>query len=459
MDRATNKFTSSLALLGAICLLPGTAGADSPATAPASPGWQKPIWLTDLSFGARESYDNNVLLVSGEGMKPQSSWISSASPKVGFNFAPLFAGQTSLQTLSLVYAPDFFIYHEAPSETYNAQKLINTIKLKTGNFTFGLDNAFSYIDGNREAETYALNQTANQDDKYRNFFAQAVPRERRNQIQDRNTTLLQYDWDHFFVRPTASLIYYGLNTDWHNTSVAPYKGYQNYPDRYDVNGGTDFGCKVMPDLALTLGYRYGHQYQEQFTPAITSDSHFSSSDYQRILVGVEGKPWNWLTVKAVGGPDFRDYNPDAAIGDKNLVTYYGEASVTAAVGENQSVAVNYKQWQWVSSAGLVPFFDSSYVLNYHWQASKPLGFDFGGKILEADFTSGDDYAGTAPSHRDDRQYTVNAGITYAFNRHLSASLTGSYDIGASNIKLPANLQPGYRDFQHDLVSLGLQYKF
>src|ERR1700734_246677 len=88
-----------------------------------SQAWQKPAWLTDLSLSIHESYDDNILLVSGNGMQPQYSWITAISPKVGFNFAPLLGGQSPVKTLTLLYAPDFNIYHDAPQESYDAQKV------------------------------------------------------------------------------------------------------------------------------------------------------------------------------------------------------------------------------------------------------------------------------------------------------------------------------------------------
>jgi hypothetical protein len=464
MKKSKIKFYLGLSLLGVGGLLSKIHGAETPAVDSSSVAWQKPAWLTDLALGVNESYDNNVLLVSGEGMKPQSSWISTVSPKIGFNFAPLLGDQRILQTLSLSYSPDFAIYHDASAESYDAHKIGSTIKGNAGDFSFLLDNAFLYNDGSQEAETYALNQlggaAANQNDKYRNFYAQAVPRERRNQIQDRATVLFQYDWNKFFVRPAASLLYYDLDTDWHNTGAAPYKGYQNYPDRYDVNGGADLGYKVASNLAVTLGYRYGHQYQQQFSTAITTDSHYSSSDYQRLLLGLEGRLWSWLSVKLAGGPDFRDYNPNTPVNDFHPVTYYGEAVLTATITANQSVTFNYKQWEWVASTGQTPYFDSTYGLTYHWNATKQLGLDLGGKILEADFSSGNDVAGSAPSLRDDLQYTVSVGVNYAFNASFSANVSYTYDIGDNGLNnLPASLAPDYRSFDHQLVSLGLRYKF
>ena len=144
----------------------------------------------------------------------------------------------------------------------------------------------------------------------------------------------------------------------------------------------------------------------------------------------------------------------------HLTTYYGEAALTATISADQPLTFNYKQWQFVSAYGNVPYFDSSYALAYHWNATKQLGLDLGGKILEADFTSGNDVAGAAPSQRDDRQYTVSAGLTWSFNAHVSASLSYAYDLGANELSnLPATLAPDYRKFEHQLVSASLQYKF
>jgi hypothetical protein len=261
----------------------------------------------------------------------------------------------------------------------------------------------------------------------------------------------------------ASLLDYNLMTDWHNTGAAPWKGYQNYVDRYDVNGGVDLGYKLIPTLAATLGYRYGSQYQQQFPKAITSDSHYSSSDYQRVLLGLKGKPWDWLEVELAGGPDFRNYNSMAPVNDFHPVKYYGEAVLTATLTPSQTVTFNYKQWQWVSSTGKVPYLDSTYALTYHWNATKQLGLDLGGKVLEADYTEGNDnltVSATAPSLRDDMEYEASASVTYAFNSHLSASLAYTYDLGDNAMNnLPVSLGPAYRDFEHQVVSLGLQFKF
>ena len=457
------KAHSGLILFGVAGLLAKTHGADTPTVSSlSSVDWQKPAWLTDLSFGTKESYDDNLLAVSGNGLPKKTSWITTLSPKVGFNFASLLGAQKTLPTLALTYAPNFNFFHDDPSQDYNAHKIGNTIKGQMDDFSFLLDNAFLYNDGNHQAPIYALNQgaAAGQYDQFRNNFGQSVVRERLAQTQDRLNIVLRYDWDKFFVRPTAALLDYNLMSDWHNTSAAPWKGYQNYVDRSDVNGGADLGYKLNSKLAATLGYRYGSTYQQQFPAAITSDYHYSSSDYQRVLLGLEGKPWHWLDVKLAGGPDFRNFNALAPVVDHNPVKYYGEAVLAATLTDGQTLTFTYKQWQWVSSTGKAPEFDSSYTLAYHWNATKQLAFDLGGKILEAKY-EGNDYLGiTQPSRRDDLEYELSAGVSYAFTAHFSASLSYIYDLGANGqADLPANLQPSYREFEHQVVSLGVQFKF
>jgi opacity protein-like surface antigen len=451
----------SFGLLTAASLIP-SAHADVVATSSApSPAWQKPAWLTDLSLGVRESYDDNILLVSGNGLQPHGSWITGISPKVGFNFAPLLGTESPFKALTFLYAPDINIYHDAQQESYDAQRLMNTIKLAEDNFSLSITNSFLYNNGSRTAPTYAESEApdGNTLDKFRNFYAFAAPRERRDQIQDRSTVTLQYDSGNTFVRPTASLLYYDLNTIFHNTSAAPYIGYQNWPDRYDANGGADWGYRLTPSFAVTVGYRYGHQYQQQFPASISADRHYSSNNYQRALFGLEGSPWNWLTFKAQAGPDFRDYNSNAAVNNYHPIFVYAEGSATAIITANQSLSFYTKEWEWVSSTGLVPYYDSTYMLTYHWNATRRLGFDLGWKILNADFHSGTDLAGTAPSLRNDIEYCVSFGVNYAFTPHLSASLAYNYNLGRNLKNLAPAFAPVYRDFDDDLATVGVQYKF
>jgi hypothetical protein len=426
--------------------------------------WSKPAWLSDLSFTAKEAYDDNVLGVSGLGMPVQSSWVNALSAKVGVDFVSLLGTPSEIKTFSLTYNPEHFDYSSMASEDYTAHRIAGVFKAKFDNITYSLEDAFLYNDGSKTAPTYALNQlagaAANQNDKYRNNYAHSVARERRNQFQDRYTASVQADFGSVFIRPISQLTYFNLNTDWFNTSFAPYKGYQNYEDRYDINGGADLGFRLTPAIALTLGYRDGYNYQQQFPLAINSDQHFSSSHYQRALIGLEGKLAPWLTIKAAAGPDFRDYGPNTPIANFNTTRSYIEGSLVAALPENQTLTLSYKQYLFVASTGLVPYIDTTATLAYHWTVSKQLGLDLAAKYLESNYTIGNDLAGSAPSARDDADYGASAGVTYAVTKQVILSLGYAYDDGRNiDNGLAAKYFPAYRDFKHNLTTAGIQYKF
>jgi hypothetical protein len=217
-----------------------SATADPQATVPKAVSFQKPLWLKDLALGVKESYDDNVF-VSGTGpSKNRESWVTTVSPKVGFDFATFIGDQQQLSVLSLGYAPDFNVYHDETSESYNAHRIATAVKGKAGAFSYALENGFNYVDGSENGPIYLAGRSA---------YGSAVPRERREQFQDRAKIMLQYDLGDWFIRPTASLLYYDLRTKM-RPGVGIWKGYDNYPDRHDVNGGMD-----DPDRDLGLSLR------------------------------------------------------------------------------------------------------------------------------------------------------------------------------------------------------------
>jgi len=409
---------------------------------------EKPDWLTDLGVSAKESYDDNIYGVSGKAASEKHSWISTVAPTLGVNLAPLFGDASVIKTLALGYSPEVNIFHNAPSENYTAHRFNQTLKVKADDFSVSLENGLNYIDGSDKAPSYAVGE-----DSQRSAYATALPRERREQIQDRAKIAIQYDQPQWFARLAGSLLAYDLMTELKNPS--DFTGYQNYASRYDVNGGVDFGYKVMSDFAVTLGYRYGHQYQQQFPSSIdTTDRYTSTSDYQRVLLGVEGSPWKWLTLAAQAGPDFRDYNVNAPVPDRNTTTFYGEASATANISDNDKLSLRYKEWRWVSSTGKVPINESLYELGYKRKLTSQLAWDLTGRIQSSDYSPGD--AGST-SLRNDYLYTLSTGLTFAVNRNLSFNAAYNLDL-ARNDKTDAAYAP-YREYNRDLVSLSTTFKW
>lgn len=433
--------------------------ADGQATAPPGEalfGVTKPAWVTDLGLTLKESYDNNVFM-SGVGqpylptglttIKDRGSYITTVSPKVGFNFAPLLGPGSGLEMLGFVYAPDFAVYHALPSEDYDAHRMTTMIKGGSGNFSYALDNTTTYVDASKYGPAYP--------DSLLNAWATINAYQRRESVLDRGKLTLQYDLNRWFLRPTGCVAYYGMMTELLNPALPTTpSGYQNYAPRYDVNGGADIGYHLSDTMAATIGYRYGHQEQEQYS----FSPYSSSSDYQRVLLGLEGRPVKWLDVQLVGGPDFRVYQANSPshitpINDLDTVSYYGEASLTATLSPNDQLAFKYKQYLFVSCLGKIPYFDSSYGLTYHRRVTNKLSLDCGAKLLEADYTLGN----IATSVRDDLDYVFTAGLRYSFTPHVAADLGYQGDFGRNAEAGIAN--SATRDFDRDLISLDCQVTF
>jgi hypothetical protein len=444
------------------CAPVGSAADNSATCATGSPHagsiqFENPKWLPELSLGIKESYDDNVYAAganrssfpplltvpppgSAIALRNHSSWVTAISPKVAVDAVPLLGDQTIFQTFSFGYAPEFAIYHDAPQESYDAHRFNTVIKAKAGDISGSVDNGFAYVHGNKTGPFYpgALYSA----------YANAVPRERREQFQDRSTIALRLEREKWFIRPTASLLYYDLKTVLTNVP-----GYINYADRYDLSGGLDLGYRLAPQLAATAGYRYGHQYQQKFS----FSPYDSSSDYQRVLLGIEGKPWKWLELKIQGGPDFRSYQPDTAdrltpVDHANQITYYGEAFFAASITTRDVLSFKYKQFQWVSGTGKVPYFDSCYDLSYRRSFKKRIVLDLDAKLSTADYTVGN----LATCQRIDWQYSASAGITYAVNPQVSMNLGGSAELGRNALESVAN--PRAREYDRHNVALSVSFK-
>jgi opacity protein-like surface antigen len=163
-------------------------------------------------------------------------------------------------------------------------------------------------------------------------------------------------------------------------------------------------------------------------------------------------------VKILAGPDFRSYEGNNAssvvpVNDLNPVKYYGEALMVATLTPKDSVTFKYKQWQWVSSIGKVPYYDSAFDLSYHRKLTDKLGCDLGGKIVSADYTEGN----LATCNRNDFVYSVSAGLGYAVNAHMNVNLAYTLELGRNGANDVENEQ--VREYERNLLTLGLLVKF
>jgi len=412
----------------------------------------RPDWLGDASATVRETYDGNVFLSgvdshyyhppgyslspgSVAALKNQSASVTAVAARFGVNFLP-WSGTNLLSQLSLTYTPEFDIYQEVSSETHYDHRFLGKLQGRSGDWSFSLDENFLFVDGSRIAPTYP--------GKYVTAYNVGAPRERRQQLQDRAAISIRHDSDQWFIRPGANLMFYDLQTEQRTNA-----GYQNFCSRYDARGSLDAGYKLTSQTALTLGTQAGRQGQEKFS----FSAYESSSDYLRILGGAEGRPLPWLTVKFQAGPDFRSYDLAAPVSHHRLLTYYDECSFTARLSDRDALTLDGRQFQWVSSLGSVPYFDTTASLNWHHACTTALGLDLGVKFLSADYRSAD----LTTCRRVDTETCLTTGLGYAITRRFSVNLTGEFDLGLND--LPGVTDPSTRDFRRFLVSLGTTWQF
>lgn len=437
------------ARLRPVCL--GMAGLAGLTMALGAAAAEKPDWLSDASATVRETYDGNIFLSdvnaqyipanyplpagSVAALKNKSSTITTVAPKFGVSLLP-WTGTNAFSQFSLTYAPEFAIYQNEDSETHYDHHLITKLKGHTQSWTFGLDNNFAYVDGSRVAPTYPGG--------YVTAYNTAAPRDRRQQLQDRANVTATLDRESWFLRPGANLTYYDLQTEQINST-----GYQNYPSRYDAHGGVDLGIKIPDHTALTISGQAGHQYQEKFA----FSPYESSANYLRLLGGAEGKPFSWLTFKFQAGPDFRSYDSAAPVNNRNMITYYDEGSFAATLSANDTLTLEGRQFQWVSSVGKVPYFDTTASLTWHHRFSEAVGSDLGVKYLGADYRSGN----LSTCQRYDTEYCFNTGLSYAVTRQLSLTMGAELDLGRNAMDGIAD--PSTRDFHRILVTFGTTWQF
>ncbi|MFZ4394940.1 MAG: outer membrane beta-barrel protein [Kiritimatiellia bacterium] len=444
------------------------ASAAKPANPPAAasqPLFAKPAWLTELSLGIRAGYDNNVYRNGADlpavvpapwsgsdlALPNKGSFFESVSPKIVVDFAKIGGTNSILRTLALSYAPEFVTYNNAPSESYNAHRVGLNLGATSGDLSLLVDEQFTYNDGNKFGPTFPGSRLS--------AYGSGITRERREKVGNVANASVKYDQPDWFLRPTLSLLSDNYLAE-HSPSPTP-AGYQNFGDRSDFNYGADVGYKVTKDFALLAGYRLGEQHQE--TLHINPQPYTSSSDYQRFLLGFEGKPTKWLTAKLLAGPDLRQYNDKAPVRDSNPNTYYAEGSLSAKVTPDDTITFGYKQWQYVLGSGRSPYFDSNFDLGYKHQFNKQWSANLGARLQSSDYTVGNN-PGTADTNpRNDRLYTLSAGVQYAVTANLTLDVAYSYalarnagDVGAA----PLVTRPvSYREFDDQIVSLGAKFKF
>jgi hypothetical protein len=401
-----------------------------------------PGWLSATSLSVKQGYDSNIYGVSDNlaghpAIADITSWFTTLSAGLTVNLLAASGNQDAglLKTLTLSYSADYTQYAAAARE----DNLRNTLTLdatgKDGPWSFSIDNPLLYVDGSREDQFF----------NFYNNLGYAPVRERRNQIQERNTSFLRYDGADWFIRAVDSATYYNLLIDEHNP-VGAYKGYANWVNRDDINAGLDLGYKLTPDFSLVAGWRLGSQTQARLYYSLTDDN----STYNRGLLGFEGKPLSWLQAQLLAGPDFRRYSDAAHLGLKgdDHTWLFLQGQLTATFSPADSLAATERVWHFVSSAGASSIQETAETLAYTHRFSAQLSASVGLRELGHRYD--------APTVRDDWSTAVPVDVTYSVTRDFSVGADYSATSGHSHY--PVAVTPG-QNFEDNIVSLSLKASF
>jgi hypothetical protein len=232
-------------LVMGVCLN-GLAGDSSPLAKPAA-------LCPTLSVNISERFDSNVMLQDRGAVDHIESWVTAIQPVVGASVP--WKGDWP-GTASVQYLGDYTFFHEQDEESYLRHTGVLRLEGKNARVRASAQVRAQFTDGSPEgpiwgtlADPGAIPALGAPEVRYRrrNFYWQS-PLEAR------------YDHARWFARGVFNARIWDIMTA---SRVVPGAVYQNYMDRTDVVGGPEWGLKLAPGWEGGVGYRFGHQDQEQ----------------------------------------------------------------------------------------------------------------------------------------------------------------------------------------------------
>jgi hypothetical protein len=419
--------------------------------------------LTNVTYKAeatlKETFDSNVYLqdnapnpanvaaAQAAGFKPvqanKGSFVTTILPKIVLDYKPC-----SAFNLSLGYAPEIAFYHSTPDEDYVTHRALFNFGGKLGDATWELLNTATYIDGSKEGPTFARPDDIP--------AIGGIPlRDRRAAFIFRNGFRLTEPVGKWFFRPVAASYIHDFKTDqlYQTAAEKAVFSYENYIDRQDINGGLDVGYDLGKKNYLVAGYRYGRQ--NQFTlPGAGGTTLYSTygNAYHRILLGFEGSPVSWLKLAVLGGPDIRQWDSTTPAGfDRTGIRYYWDASATLLPTKNDTVTFKSTRYEQPAFSSFSMYEDTKTELAWRHKFNDQFTTTLGFTLYVGDWEK--------PVNRDDWIYTPSAGLTYNYNKHLSAEFAYSYDWVDSKISASVEPLTNSHEFTRHLVSLAVKYAF
>ncbi|MCC5806846.1 MAG: hypothetical protein JJU00_11020 [Opitutales bacterium] len=367
--------------------------------------------------GVEGGYDSNVYRVDVGELGKRGSWTFGLHPTVEWRPSAHF---------SLTYAGEAAFFLDENGEDH-ARHTVTLRYAEAGRFL--LQSATTRVQGPRDAVLFADG---------RNAWATTLVRERRDQWQNRTRVEGTVRRGDFFVRPSASLVYFDLDSRV-RTGVP---GYDNWTNRFDLQGGLDLG-RELESGEIYVGWHRGRQHQGDQGGRPTT----RSNKYHRLFLGFSGTPTEALTLDAEAGPSFHRYDDPASVGPSAIDAWYVNVRARLRISDQDTVTANASMSKAVASTGLLSSEVRSFGAAYTRQ------WDDGSQLRVHGGARGLVYDGSLV-----KDWIYSAGIGWA--RDLGENLRLNLDLvreeGRDDRDGPA---VAAREFTRTIASARLDYRF
>lgn len=388
-------------------------------------------WNFTTNYAFRETVDGNVFLQDIGDMALRRSLVTSAMLGIGVGYQ-----RNSAFRAAFTYAPELARYHSYSSENHVVHRAAANFAGSSGRTVWEFTNALVRIDGSDQGPIFDV---VNHCDIP---ALGGIPlRERRDALVLRNGFRLTHTMGRWFLRPSFTSYVHDFRTQ-QRPRTGVYTGYENYVDRWEMNGGLDAGYGLGERTWLVVGHRYGHQQQGRL---LGVESPYSNS-YNRVLAGVEGTPTGWLRLNLLAGPDIRRFERRAAGFHAEEMLWFINASASWVPNKIDTLTVTLSRFQQPAFSSQSVYEDIVYDLAWRRQHGRRLSSAVGLRFYGGDWQ--------APVNREDWITTPSASLAYTINRHLNFEAAYSHDAVESRVPNTRG-----REFTRHLFTVGVRGAF
>ena len=391
-------------------------------------------WKLVGSLTFRESYDSNIFLQSSTPAPtiPNAEQPNRSSAVTTTGLAATLERRPRPElTLAINASAEAVYFGSATRENYRTYKLGAAMGGKAGTTAWSAQTTTTRIDGGDEGPVFGCAGGAT--------ALGGIPlRDRRSALVERIRFKVAQPVGAWFVRPVASVYLHDFLT--HQSTRT---GYLNYVDRREYLAGAEIGREVFAHTRFIAGFFAGRQDQLKLHGI---DSPFDSW-LRRLVVGLEGRPWAWLQLNLLGGPETRSFRAGTPAGfDRDCVLLWLDGEATFFVGPSDTCTAIVRRFEQPAFTSQSVYEDITYEITWRRKLTARLTLTTGFKAY------GGDWPG--PVTREDWIFTPSAGLRYAATPRWQVEVT--YLAESAESRLPAT--PG-REYRRQIGSVSTQFNF